>query len=467
MKKITALLLGLSLAAAACGGTDDAGDESSDAAQTEGDGGSGDTAAGDGSSDDASSDDESSGDGADPADGEGDSDDETPAAELFSPTETDEPFDLSGGAVPSDDGVTVVTDDPRAGLAEIVAQATEPWTTDWTRQTIELDSLLLGIQTVDPRDAIPPIDVPKFEPIADANWIGDREPGALVQVGDDVRFYPLSILTRHEIVNDRFGDLPVVVSFCPLCNTAISFDARVDGQAVRFGVSGLLRNSDLVMWDEPTTTLWQQLTGEGIVGEYAGTRLELVPTSIVSYADAKENFPDAWSLSRQTGFPIDYGLNGYAGYSSSNTPFLFDGDPDPRFPALSRVVGVTIGDESKAYPFETLTADLAVNDDVGGTPIAVLWGGDTADALDQPVIADSAAIGTGIAFDRRVGDQTLTFTSAGDGLFTDAETESTWTLLGVATDGPLAGEQLTTVTHRNEFWFAWAAFFPDAPVHEG
>ncbi|MGI9611526.1 MAG: DUF3179 domain-containing protein [Acidimicrobiales bacterium] len=448
--------------AAACSGSDDATDGSSD----------GETAADAESTATDSEDGESGGDGDgadsnDDAESDADVDEEASASQLFSPTETDEPFDLSTSVAPADDLVNIVADNPRDQLVELVGQATDPWTTDWTRQTVELDSLQLGIQRVDPRDAIPPIDVPKFEPIADARWIGEREPGALVQIGDDVRFYPLSILTRHEIVNDRFGDVPVVVSFCPLCNTAISFDARVDGQAVRFGVSGLLRNSDLVMWDEPTTTLWQQLTGEGIVGEYAGTQLELVPTSIVSYEDAKENFPEAWSLSRETGFPIEYGLNGYAGYSSGNLPFLFDGEPDPRYPALSRVVGITIDEDLKAYPFETIAEEMAVNDEVGGVPVAVLWGGNTADALDQAVIAEATAIGSGIAYDRRVGDQTLTFSSTGDDQFTDQETGSTWTLLGVAVDGPLAGEQLETVTHRNEFWFAWAAFFPEAAVYAG
>lgn len=286
-----------------------------------------------------------------------------------------------------------------------------------------------------------------------------------MQFNGEVRFYPLSILTRHEIVNDVVGEVPIIVTFCPLCNTAVSFDARVDGQTLRFGVSGLLRNSDLVMWDDATTSLWQQITGEAIVGDFAGTRLELIPTSIVSYGDVVENFPDASSLSRDTGFPIEYGANPYRAYSSGTSPFLFDGEPDPRFPALSRVVGVTLDGVDKAYPFSVLNQERAINDDVAGIPVAVLWGGDTADALDTDVIADGEAIGSGLAFDRRVGGDVLTFNPAGDDLFTDTGTGSSWTLLGRAIDGPLTGERLTTVTHRNEFWFAWAAFFPDAPVY--
>ncbi len=393
---------------------------------------------------------------------------EAEPVELISPTETDRPLELSGGVQSSSDGVTVVDGDPRDGLSARVAEATAPWRTDWSRRTVDVDELILGIGSIDPRDVIRPIDVPRFEPIQAATWLDDREPGALVQFNDEVRFYSLSILTQHEIVNDRFGDIPVAVTYCPLCNSALAFDTRVDGRALRFGVSGLLRRSDLVMWDDATTTLWQQITGEAIVGELAGTRLELIPTSIVSYGDAKESFPDALSLSQDTGFNRSYGSNPYERYSSSPDPFLFDGEPDPRFRPLARVVGVALSDTEdgdKAYPFSVISEERAVNDQIGDTPIAVLWGGDTADALDSRRIAEGASIGSGIAFDRRIDGQTLTFSPADDDLFTDAETGTTWNLLGQAVDGPLAGSQLTTLPHRNEFWFAWASFFPDAPVY--
>jgi hypothetical protein len=126
---------------------------------------------------------------------------------------------------------------------------------------------------------------------------------------------------------------------------------------------------------------------------------------------------------------------------------------------------VNVDGVDKAYPFELISEKGAVNDVLGDTPIAVLWGGETADALDSSTVADGQAIGSGIAFDRTVGDETLTLSASGEDLFTDAETSSTWNLLGQAVDGPLAGEQMDTVSHRNEFWFAWASFFPDADVY--
>jgi hypothetical protein len=343
------------------------------------------------------------------------------------------------------------------------------WTTDWGRRTIDLSELILGIFAPDPRDIIQPLDNPHYETATEAStWLDVREPGVLLEVGEDARFFPLRILTLHEIVNDTIDTTPVVVTFCPLCNTAVAFSPIVNGEALRFGVSGLLRFSDLVMWDSATDSLWQQITGEAIVGRLAGTQLELLPSAIVSWGDFQSSFPNGVVLSRQTDHMRNYGTNPYVGYSSSGFPFLYEGGRiDDRLPALERVVGVTIGDADKAFPFSVLAESVAVNDSVGGVPIAVLWGSDTADALDTADITKGRAIGTAIAFDRRVGDLTLTLSANGDDTFTDTETGSTWDLLGKATAGSLAGERLATVVHRNDFWFAWAAFHPGDPVYGG
>ncbi|GMQ85895.1 MAG: hypothetical protein BMS9Abin07_1465 [Acidimicrobiia bacterium] len=355
--------------------------------------------------------------------------------------------------------------DPVSDLPRALARL-QGWATDWSRRTVDLDELIAGIPSSDPRDVIPPLDFPEYESVAAASeWLDGREPGVLLEIGDVVRFFPLRIMTLHEIVNDTIDGRPVVVTFCPLCNTAVVFDPTVNGEVLRLGVSGLLRFSDLVMWDSTTETLWQQITGEAIVGELAGTQLDLLPSAVIGWDEFRTSFPEGRVLSRQTGFARNYGRNPYVGYSSSSRPFLFDGEIDDRFPALERVVGVTVGDADKAYPFSVISGPRVVNDIVGGVPVAIFWGGDTADALDTENIAEGKAIGTGIAFDRRVGNEVLTFTANGDDTFTDAQTGSTWDLLGSATDGPLAGEELDTVVHRNDFWFAWAAFNTGDPVY--
>ena len=265
---------------------------------------------------------------------------------------TSEPqMDVAQGCPPPPDTLPIVRpvsqDNPHPAPPHL-QNAVEPWPTDWSRTTIDLEELGLGIPARDPRDLIPPIDQPVLVEVGTAQeWLSDRDPGMLVRIGDLPRFYPLRVLTRHEIVNDRFGDRPVTVTYCPLCNTAVAFDPVVDGTYLRFGVSGLLRNSDLVMWDLETTSLWQQITGEPVVGAYAGeSSLVLVPSAIVAFSEFAASYPGGCVLGPDQGFGISYGTNPYVGYSSSARPFLYDGDLDDRLPALSRVVGVNMSTTS-------------------------------------------------------------------------------------------------------------------------
>lgn len=343
------------------------------------------------------------------------------------------------------------------------------WETDWTQATVDLNELLIGIRANDPRDIIPPIDDPSFNSVSETDWLTDQDPGLAVEIDGLARFYPLGVLTRHEIVNDVFGDVPVAVTYCPLCNTGIVFDRRFDGQVLRLGVSGLLRNSDLVMWDNITQTLWQQITGEAIVGEHAGEQLTPIGSGIVRWADFASTYPDGEALSPDQGFGRVYGGNPYAFYSSRPAPYdFFQGEIDDRYPALERVVGVTIDETSKAYPFSVIGQTRVANDEVNGQPLVVFWGAaDTADALDSDVISQSVGIGTAVAYSSVVNGQILTFEAVGDTEFRDLETQTTWSILGKATSGELAGSELEILPHRNEFWFAWQAFFPDGDIWEG
>lgn len=369
---------------------------------------------------------------------------------------------------PDDRGSSTTAAQESFAVPSHLESMAELWTTDFTNTVIDLNELQVGIPMADPRDRIPPIDQPNFDSVSNTDWIEDPEPGVLVEIDGDARFYPLSIMTRHEIVNDEVGDVPVAVTYCPLCNTALTFDRRFEGETLRLGVSGLLRNSDLVMWDLQSQSLWQQVTGQAIVGDHAGKSLTPIASAIVRWADFEANHPDGMALTRDQGFGTAYGRNPYTRYSSSARPFLFDGEIDDRFPALSRVVGVTAGGVDKAYPFSALEQERVINDEVGGQPVAVFWGAeDTADALDTSVIAEAEGIGTAIAYNPVVDGQALTFEAAGDTEFVDNETGTTWTILGRAVEGELAGRELELVQHRNEFWFAWAAFFPGAEVWSG
>ncbi|MGB5882321.1 MAG: DUF3179 domain-containing protein, partial [Thermoanaerobaculia bacterium] len=298
-------------------------------------------------------------------------------------------------------------------------------------------------------------------------WLEDQEPVISFEINGEAKAYPLQILTWHEIVNDVVGGVPVAVTFCPLCNSAIVFDRRLGGVLYDFGVSGNLRSSDLIMWDRQTHSWWQQLTGEAIVGELTGCQLTLLPSAITSWEDFKASYPNGLVLSRDTGFSRDYGRNPYAGYDrTDNPPFLIQGNPDGRLLPKERIVSVTINDVAVAFPFTSVEQKRVVNYTVGGQDLAVFFKPGTRSALDRSVIAESKEVGATGVFDTSVDGRKLTFRHDGED-FVDFETGSVWTILGEAIEGPLTGSILTPIVHANPFWFSWAAFKPDTLIYKG
>jgi len=348
--------------------------------------------------------------------------------------------------------------------------AESEFTTDFSRHTVPYGEILSGGP---PKNGIPAIDNPKFVTVAEAQgWLKDVEPVVLVQAplaqgGGDARAYPLQILMWHEIVNDTVGGVPLTVSFCPLCNTAIAFVRTVDGRVLDFGTTGRLRFSNLIMYDRQTESWWQQAGGEAIAGELAGRQLEFYPDTIISWAEFREAHPDGRVLSRETGYTRDYGSNPYAGYDDVNRPpFLYQGPATPgQLPPMARVLTVDLGGEAVAYPYTALQTVRVVNDTVGGQPVAVFWSGGTASALDSASVAGGRDVGSAAAFSPDLDARRLTF-HAEDERIIDAETGSEWDILGRAVRGKLAGRQLTPIVSVNHFWFSWAAFKPETRIYQ-
>jgi len=366
-------------------------------------------------------------------------------------------------------GASVVTVGPTAPPGWL----RDGWKTNISRRTVDLQEIRSGGP---PRDGIPPIDHPQFVAPSDANaWLGDTEPVIAFANGCEARAYPLQILTWHEIVNDVIGGAPVTVTFCPLCNTAIAYDRTLDGTVYDFGTSGLLRESNLVMWDRQTESLWQQFTGEAIVGDLAGKALRRLPVLIISYAEFKASYPEGSRvLSRDTGARRPYGTNPYVGYDRADqSPFLFDGTPDTRLPPMERVVTVALNGQYAAYPYANLAQKRVVNDAVGGRSLVVVWRSGTVSALDRDQIVGSRDVGATAIYDATLDGRALTFaplagesTEPGAAFFRDNETGSGWNLIGKAVSGPLAGKQLAPIVHGDEFWFVWAAFLPATAVRQ-
>jgi hypothetical protein len=285
-----------------------------------------------------------------------------------------------------------------------------------------------------------------------------------LRVGDDARAYPLRIMVWHEIVNDTVGGVPVTVTYCPLCNTAVAVDRRVGERTLDFGTSGSLYQSALVMYDRQTESLWSHFTGQAVAGFLTGAELDRYPVATVAWSDWREAHPDGLVLSRETGHSRSYGTNPYPGYDDVNSqPFLFEGEVDGRLAAKTRVVGVGLGEQPTAIRLEPLLEQGVVVLEIDGEP-ATAWAlPGTASALDAGQVTDGRDVGATGVFASTVEGQVLTFTRAADG-FVDDQTGSTWNVLGRAASGPLAGTQLEAFEHVDTFWFAWAAFAPDTRV---
>lgn len=352
-------------------------------------------------------------------------------------------------------------------LDDDLTVSTSGWKTDFTKHSVNLSEIRSGGP---PRDGIPPIDDPKYVSIAAADaWLEVAEPVVAVVRNDQARAYPLQIMVWHEIVNDTLGGESTLVTFCPLCNTAIAFDRRLapGGTVYDFGTTGNLRYSDLIMWDRQTESWWQQLTGEAIVGALTGRQLTFRAAQILGWTAFKEAYPHGDVLSRETGFSRPYGENPYAGYDDINaSPFLMDQPTDQRFPPMERTVGIALDGEAVAYPFSALDAPRVANDEVAGQPVVILLAPGARSALDQASIAESRDVGQVGVFDRRIDDQTLTFAASGDA-FADQETGSAWDITGRALSGALADRLLTPIPHVVSFWFAWAAGYPTTRVWSG
>ena len=347
----------------------------------------------------------------------------------------------------------------------------QEWKTERTKANVSLGEFRVLL----PRDGIPPIDKPKFWTANEADGkFFDHEPVITLTLNGETKAYPLSILMFHEIVNDEVGGNPVSVTYCPLCNAAIVFDRNLqyDGETylLDFGVSGMLRKSDLVMWDRQTETWWQQFTGEALVGKLAGARLDLLPSALISYEDFIESYPGGYILSKETGFGRQeemYGTNPYENYDdiANDKPFLFFEEIDSRLPAMERVINVNSGDINRVYPLTLIQKEGVINDTVGNKNIVLFHQFGTKSVMGNKDIQDAKDIGAVTVFSSILDGELLTFTKTRNN-FTDNETGSVWSLTGKCIEGKLKGKELKPEMHGNHFAFAWFAFRPDSQIYK-
>jgi hypothetical protein len=261
---------------------------------------------------------------------------------------------------------------------------------DFSKHSVDWHEILSGGP---PKDGIPSIDRPRFKPASAETQLSETEPVIGIELHGDARAYPLRILIWHEIANDVVGGIPVAVTYCPLCNSAIVFDRRLGGLILEFGTTGKLRNSDLVMYDRQTESWWQQFTGEAIVGELTGQSLKLVPARLESFALFKERHPQGQVLIPESASLRAYGRNPYTGYDSSARPFLYTGElPKDINPMVRVVVARSLG-VPVAVTLDLVRERLRVA--VGD--ITLSWREGQNSALDTSTIQSGRDVGNVIA----------------------------------------------------------------------
>lgn len=264
--------------------------------------------------------------------------------------------------------------------------------TNFYMHSVPYDEILSGGP---PKDGIPSIDNPLFEPVSSAKNLEPEDPVIALVIDGDARAYPLYVLTWHEIVNDEVGGVPVAVTYCPLCNSAIVFDRRVAGEATEFGTTGKLRNSDMVMYDRATESWWQQFLGEAIVGERTGTMLDMIPARLDSWERFATRYPDGKVLIPNDPSIRPYGMNPYAGYDSRSSPYFPVGPLPEGIPALARVIKV----DDQAWLLDSLREQGKIE----AGDLVLQWEPGQRSALDTRAISEGREVGN-VIVQRKTAD---------------------------------------------------------------
>lgn len=263
------------------------------------------------------------------------------------------------------------------------------WQHEWPKTNFDNTSIGTWVEIMSggpPKDGIPALSDPEFRAASSETRIADAEPVITVEINGDARAYPVRYLTWHEIANDVVGGVPVAVTFCPLCNSGITFDRRIAQGTLTFGVSGKLRNSDMVMYDRETESWWQQAIGEAIVGDLTGTQLVQLPTWMESWAEFRARHPEGLVMD-EPDYRRHYGRNPYVSYDSSTRPFLYSGEMPPHgIPALARVVRVG----TAAWPLPRLAELGQITED----GVSLSWTAGQASALDAGTIGQGRDVGS-------------------------------------------------------------------------
>ncbi|AQT69247.1 hypothetical protein STSP2_02436 [Anaerohalosphaera lusitana] len=328
------------------------------------------------------------------------------------------------------------------------------WRTNVDKSVIALGELVqVGIG----KESETALRDPWFETAGSASfWVEDTEPVLVTSIGDTAKAYPLQILVWHQIVNDEINGVNIAVTYCPLCSTAVVYGRDLNDSVYDFYVSGFVRYGNFVMYDDSTETLWQQYTGQGLVGDLAGEYLVRVPSQIITFERFRSAYPDGEVLSQVTGVTRDYGLNPYWSgydyyYGSYVGPGLFYG----QYGYAGRILNVSTERTSKAYSYLLTRNEYVLNDIVAGQPVVIFNNGSTDYGLMDA---------TGV-FDRSFDGRVLEFKYE-DGDFVDHQTGSRWNIMGHCVEGQYKGRRLDPLNYTDTLEETLETFEPGVEIYQ-
>ncbi len=271
---------------------------------------------------------------------------------------------------------------PQTRIEESIKRAFSGFRTNLNKRSIDLNQILDGGPG---KDGIPAIHNPKFIPVQNAN-LEDDVLGVLVESSGEYRYYPYNILVWHEIVNDSFGGMDIAVTFCPLCGSAIVFNRRIEEQILRFSVTGKLYESNLLMYDDRTESLWSQSRGEAVVGDFTGLKLELVKMQLLPFKTLESRYPQSLVLSDKTGHSRDYSLYPYGNYEDTEDLYFPVSVQDKRFPAKEIMYVFIVEDKYVAFPVKSLGSERKEKTVEGRKIVVKNIGGEINGTVDKEMV---------------------------------------------------------------------------------
>lgn len=307
------------------------------------------------------------------------------------------------------------------------------------------------------QDGIPALTMPDFIPAGEAEYLSGDDLVLGYKDGSDIRAYPHSILNWHEIINDKVHGFAFAVHYCPLTGTGIGWDRTIDGTETTFGVSGLLYNSNLILFDRATETYWSQMRLDAVKGEWAGAEADVFQLVETRWDTWKAMYPETAVVSTDTGYNRDYQRFPYGDYPTNHDFILFPYEPkDDRLDAKERVHGVIVHGEAKAYRLSDFLDDVTIiEDDFMGEDL-IIAGNQEADFI--------------VSFYRNLSDgSVLDFSPVQEkdpSVIMEDNEGNLWDVFGEAVSGPREGQRLQATTSFMGYWFAWGAFYSDLVIYD-